>query len=126
MNLTMIHHIAIIVSNYEKSKDFYVNKLGFQILHENYREDRGDYKLDLKLGECELEIFSGKNNPKRPSYPEACGLRHLAFKVDDIEKEVEELKSLGVEVEPIRLDEITNKRMTFFQDPDGLPLELHE
>ena len=123
MNLTMIHHIAIIVSNYEKSKDFYVNKLGFQILRENYREDRGDYKLDLKLGECELEIFSGK---KRPSYPEACGLRHLAFKVDDIEKEVEELKSLGVEVEPIRLDEITNKRMTFFQDPDGLPLELHE
>lgn len=126
MNLTMIHHIAIIVSNYEKSKDFYVNKFGFQILRENYREDRGDYKLDLKLGECELEIFSGKNNPKRPSYPEACGLRHLAFKVDDIEKEVEELKSLGVEVEPIRLDEITNKRMTFFQDPDGLPLELHE
>ncbi|WP_195259179.1 VOC family protein [Clostridium paraputrificum] len=126
MNLTMIHHIAIIVSNYEKSKDFYVNKLGFQILRENYMEDRGDYKLDLKLGECELEIFSGKNNPKRPSYPEACGLRHLAFKVDDIEKEVEELKSLGVEVEPIRLDEITNKRMTFFQDPDGLPLELHE
>ena len=126
MNLTMIHHIAIIVSNYEKSKDFYVNKLGFQILRENYREDRGDYKLDLKLGECELEIFSGKNNPKRPSYPEACGLRHLAFKVDDIEKEVEALKSLGVEVEPIRLDEITNKRMTFFQDPDGLPLELHE
>ena len=126
MNLTMIHHIAIIVSNYEKSKDFYVNKLGFQILRENYREDRGDYKLDLKIGECELEIFSGKNNPKRPSYPEACGLRHLAFKVDDIEKEVEELKSLGVEVEPIRLDEITNKRMTFFQDPDGLPLELHE
>ena len=124
MNLTMIHHIAIIVSNYEKSKDFYVNKLGFQILRENYREDRGDYKLDLKLGECELEIFSGKNNPKRPSYPEACGLRHLAFKVDDIEKEVEELKSLGVEVEPIRLDEITNKRMTFFQDPDGLPLEF--
>ena len=126
MNLTMIHHIAIIVSNYEKSKDFYVNKLGFQILRENYREDRGDYKLDLKLGECELEIFSGKNNPKRPSYPEACGLRHLAFKVDDIEKEVEELKALGIEVEPIRLDEITNKRMTFFQDPDGLPLELHE
>ena len=126
MNLTVIHHIAIIVSNYEKSKDFYVNKLGFQILRENYREERGDYKLDLKLGECELEIFSGKNNPKRPSYPEACGLRHLAFKVDDIEKEVEELKALGIEVEPIRLDEITNKRMTFFQDTDGLPLELHE
>ena len=126
MNLTVIHHIAIIVSNYEKSKDFYVNKLGFQILRENYREERGDYKLDLKLGECELEIFSGKNNPKRPSYPEACGLSHLAFKVDDIEKEVEELKALGIEVEPIRLDEITNKRMTFFQDPDGLPLELHE
>lgn len=126
MNLNVIHHIAIIVSNYEKSKDFYVNKLGFKILSENYREERGDYKLDLKLGECELEIFSGKNNPKRPSYPEACGLRHLAFKVDDIEKEVEELKALGIEVEPIRLDEITKKRMTFFQDPDGLPLELHE
>ena len=126
MNLTMIHHIAIIVSNYEKSKDFYVNKLGFQILRENYREDRGDYKLDLKLGECELEIFSGKNNPKRPSYPEACGLRHLAFEVDDIEEAVKELKGKNIQVEEIRIDEYTEKKFTFFNDPDGLPLELYE
>lgn len=126
MNLKTIHHIAIIVSNYEKSKDFYVNKLGFEIIRENYREEKGDYKLDLKLGDCELEIFSGKNNPKRLSYPEACGLRHLAFKVDNIEEVVSQLNEMGIETEPIRIDTITNKKMTFFADPDNLPLELHE
>ena len=126
MNLKTIHHIAIIVSNYEKSKDFYVNKLGFEIIRENYREEKGDYKLDLKLGDCELEIFSGKNNPKRLSYPEACGLRHLAFKVDNIEEVVSQLNEMGIETEPIRIDTIANKKMTFFADPDNLPLELHE
>ncbi len=126
MKLNRIHHIAIIVSDYEKSKDFYVNKLGLNIIRENYRVDRGDYKLDLELDGCELEIFSGKNNPKRLSYPEALGLRHLAFGVSNLEKTVETLKEMGIETEEIRVDEITGKKMVFFFDPDGLPLELHE
>ncbi|HJF20319.1 MAG TPA: VOC family protein [Enterococcus columbae] len=126
MNLNKIHHVAIITANYEASKTFYVEKLGFEIIRENYRKQRDDYKLDLKLGDCELEIFGIKTAPKRPSYPEACGLRHLAFAVDNIENVVTELKEKGIECEPIRLDEFTNKKMTFFFDPDGLPLELHE
>ncbi len=126
MNLNKIHHVAIIVSDYEKSLDFYVNKLGFNIIRENYRSDRGDYKLDLKLGDCELEIFGMKDSPKRVSRPEACGLRHLAFKVECIEEIISELNKKGIETEPIRIDEFTNKKMTFFLDPDGLPLELHE
>lgn len=126
MNLSVIHHVAIIVSDYEKSKDFYVNKLGFKIIRENYRQERDDYKLDLKLGNSELEIFGIKNSPKRVTRPEACGLRHLAFKVDCIEEVIEELNALGIETEPVRVDDFTNKKMTFFQDPDGLPLELHE
>ncbi len=127
MDLNLIHHIAIIVSDYEKSKEFYINKLGFKVIRENYRQEKEDWKLDLKVNETtELEIFAPQNPPKRPSYPEACGLRHLAFKVDDIERTVEELRSLEIECEPIRVDEFTNKKMTFFFDPDGLPLELHE
>lgn len=126
MNLQTIHHVAIIVSDYEKSKDFYVNQLGFSIIRENYRKERDDYKLDLKLGDCELELFGIKNSPKRPSYPEACGLRHLAFYVEDIDAAVQELRKRGIETEPIRTDDFTGKRMTFFSDPDGLPLELHE
>ena len=126
MNLRRLHHVAIIVSDYEKSRHFYVNLLGFKVIRENYREDRSDYKLDLELAGLELEIFSGKNNPKRPSYPEACGLRHIAFYVEDIVETIHELNFKGIETEPIRQDEFTNKRMTFFFDPDGLPLELHE
>lgn len=126
MKLKKIHHVAIIVSDYEKSKDFYVNKLGFEIIRENYREARDDYKLDLKLGECELELFGIKESPARPSYPEACGLRHLAFHVEDIEDTIRLLNEQGIETEPVRLDEFTDKKMTFFRDPDGLPLELHE
>lgn len=127
MQLTTIHHIAIIVSDYEKSKVFYVNKLGFEVIRENYRPQKEDWKLDLRVDSTtELEIFAPKNPPKRPSFPEACGLRHLAFKVDEIEKAVAELNGLGIECEPIRTDEFTNKKMTFFFDPDGLPLELHE
>lgn len=126
MNLKKIHHVAIIVSDYEKSKDFYVNKLGFEIIRENYRDARDDYKLDLKLGECELELFGIKKSPVRPSYPEACGLRHLAFHVEDIEDTIRLLNAQGIETEPVRLDEFTDKKMTFFRDPDGLPLELHE
>lgn len=126
MNLKKIHHVAIIVSDYSIAKHFYVDILGFRIIRENYREDRDDYKLDLEMDGCELEIFAGKNNPKRLSYPEACGLRHLAFHVDNIETVIEELNKKGVETQTLRIDEFTGKKMVFFQDPDGLPLELHE
>jgi glyoxylase I family protein len=127
MELSEIHHVAIIVSNYAASRDFYVDKLKFPVIRENYREDKEDWKLDLRVNPTtELEIFAPKNPPARLSYPEACGLRHLAFKTADIEKTVEELELLGIACEPIRLDAFTGKKMTFFADPDGLPLELHE
>ena len=114
MNLKKIHHVAIIVSDYKKSREFYVEKLGFRVIRENYRPEREDYKLDLELDGCELEIFSGKGNPPRVNYPEACGLRHLAFYVEDMEKVIEELHEKGIETEPIREDPFTEKRMTFF------------
>lgn len=127
MNLSKIHHIAIIVSNYESAKDFYVNKLGFSIIRENYRMERRDWKLDLLVNEhIELEIFVEENPPKRVNRPEASGLRHLAFCVESVEQTVEELEKLGIECEPVRLDDYTGKKMTFFHDPDGLPLEIHE
>ncbi len=126
MKLSKIHHVAIIASDYEKSKEFYVEKLGFEILRENYRAERNDYKLDLKLGDCEIELFGVANAPARPNYPEACGLRHLAFHVECIEDVIAELNAKGIETEPIRMDEFTNRKATFFKDPDGLPLELHE
>jgi len=122
-----IHHIAIICSDYEKSKDFYVNQLGFKIVAEVYREERNSYKLDLAVNDVyQIELFSFENPPARPSRPEAQGLRHLAFEVDDIEKEIERLNVFGILTEPIRVDEFTAKRFTFFTDPDGLPLELYE
>jgi glyoxylase I family protein len=132
MQLSAIHHVAIIVSDYQVSKDFYVNKLGFSVIRENYRPERNDWKLDLRLGEAddlnpvELEIFGVSNPPERVSHPEACGLRHLAFHVDSVEDTVKELEASGISCEPIRTDTFTGKKMTFFQDPDGLPLELHE
>lgn len=126
INLNCIHHVAIIASDYKKSREFYVEKLGFHIIRENYREARGDYKLDLQLDGCELEIFGIPNAPARPSYPEACGLRHLAFRVDDIDETIKELNAVGIGTEPVRVDEFTGKRMTFIFDPDRLPLELHE
>ena len=126
MDFNKIHHVAIICSNYEISKEFYVEKLGFEIIREIYREERQSYKLDLKLGESQIELFSFPNSPKRPSYPEACGLRHLAFEVDDIEEAVKELKGKNIQVEEIRIDEYTEKKFTFFNDPDGLPLVLYE
>ena len=126
MDFNKIHHVAIICSDYEISKEFYVEKLGFEIIREIYREERQSYKLDLKLGESQIELFSFPNSPKRPSYPEACGLRHLAFEVDDIEEVVKELKGKNIQVEEIRNDEYTEKKFTFFNDPDGLPLELYE
>ena len=127
MNLNAIHHIAIIVSDYKAARDFYVDKLGFAVVRENYRPEKKDWKLDLRINEeTELEIFAPQNPPKRPSYPEACGLRHLAFHVNDIEQTVAELEILGIPCEPIRFDAFTGRKMTFFHDPDGLPLELHE
>lgn len=127
MHLSSIHHIAIIVSDYTAAKDFYVNKLGFQVIRENYRPERRDWKLDLRLSDTvELEIFGEEDPPKRVNRPEACGLRHLAFHVDDVEAVVGELAELGISCEPVRTDTYTGKKMTFFFDPDGLPLELHE
>ena len=127
MELNAIHHIAIIVSDYAAARSFYVDMLGFPVLRENYRPEKRDRKLDLKLNDdTELEIFAPENPPKRPSYPEACGLRHLAFHVSDIEQTVAELSALGIACEPVRFDTFTGKRMTFFRDPDGLPLEIHE
>jgi len=127
MNLNKIHHIAIICSNYETSKAFYTEILGLRILNEVYREERHSYKLDLMVNDVyQIELFSFPNPPKRPTQPEAVGLRHLAFEVSAIEEAVKELASKGVEVEPIRIDPLTDKKFTFFQDPDGLPIELYE
>lgn len=127
MNLSAIHHIAIIVSDYPRSKDFYVNKLGFSVIRENYRPDKGDWKLDLRINDdTELEIFGVANPPARVTRPEAAGLRHLAFRVENIEKTAAELEALGIPVEPIRMDTFSGRKFTFFADPDGLPLELHE
>ena len=127
IKLSQVHHIAIICSDYEQSKKFYTEVLGFTVAGEYYRAERKSYKLDLKLGDqYVIELFSFPDPPKRPSRPEACGLRHLAFQVDDIEAAVEELRLKGVNCEPVRIDEYTGKRFTFFSDPDDLPLELYE
>lgn len=125
MKLDTVHHIAIITHNYESTIDFYVKKLGFKIIRENKRIDKDDIKLDLELGDMELEIFIKPNAPIHP-FPETAGLRHLAFKVEDVEETVKELNSLGIETEPIRNDTFTGSKMTFFKDPDNLPLEIHE
>lgn len=126
MNFKRIHHVAIIASDYQKSKNFYTNILGLEIIQENYRPERDSYKLDLKIGESEIELFSFPDPPKRPSMPEAAGLRHLCFYVNDIDEAVAELNQKGVETEPIRRDEYTGGYFTFFKDPDDLPIELHE
>jgi len=122
-----IHHVAIICSNYEKSKHFYTVILGLDVVAENYREDRDSFKLDLRLPNGgQIELFSFPSAPKRPTYPEALGLRHLAFNVESVDIVRDYLLSHRVTVEPIRIDEYTNKKFTFFNDPDGLPLELYE
>lgn len=127
MKFSYIHHIAIICSDYNRSKDFYTRILGFPVIKETFRAKRQSYKLDLKIDDwSQIELFSFPEAPKRPSYPEAQGLRHLAFTVENIEKAVEYLNSFDLETEPIRTDETTGKRFTFFFDPDGLPLELYE
>jgi glyoxylase I family protein len=125
--ISKVHHIAIIASDYQKSKLFYANVLGLEIIKETFRETRDSYKLDLALnGNYIIELFSFPNPPKRTSRPEAAGLRHLAFEVDDIEQAIEHLSKNKVTCEAIRIDEITGKRFTFFEDPDGLPLEFYE
>ena len=121
----LIHHIAIIGSDYKKSKHFYVDLLGFNVIRENYRRERDDYKIDLACGEQEIELFIIKNAPARVNYPEALGLRHLAFKVDNVEEVVKELNARGIATEPVRIEDYTGKKMTFFHDPDVLPLEIH-
>ncbi|MGG5902568.1 SMU1112c/YaeR family gloxylase I-like metalloprotein [Sphingobacterium daejeonense] len=127
LDLKGIHHIAIICSNYSVSKAFYTEVLGFEILQEVYREERDSYKLDLALnGQYIIELFSFPDPAERPSYPEARGLRHLAFAVENIEKQVALLNNMGIKTEPIRVDKTSDKKFTFFTDPDGLPLELYE
>lgn len=125
-DFSAIHHVAIIVSDYQKARHFYVDILGLPIIRENYRPERNDYKLDLQLNDAELEIFAVQNPPQRPSFPEAAGLRHLAFKTTNIAATVAYLASCGVACEPLRTDAFTGEKMTFFFDPDGLLLELHE
>ena len=127
MRLKGLHHVAIIVSDYDRSKAFYTETLGLAVLAETYREARQSWKLDLALPDGgQLEVFTFPNAPDRPDRPEAQGLRHLAFQVDDVAETKAWLEANGVAVEPVRVDELTGKRFTFFADPDGLPLELYE
>src|SRR3954454_19469186 len=127
MKILRTHHVAIICSDYETSRRFYTQILGLEIISEVHRRERDSYKLDLRVSDdVQIELFSFPDAPKRLSYPEACGLRHLAFEVSDIEEAVKDLVERGVVVESVRIDEHTGKRFTFFADPDGLPLELYE
>lgn len=127
MSLLAIHHVAIISSDYDRSKYFYTQILGLKVIAEAYRAERQSYKLDLALADgSQLELFSFPNPPARPSRPEACGLRHLAFAVTNVGATKQALEQKGVAVEPIRIDEYTGRKFTFFADPDGLPLEIYE
>ncbi len=126
MYLTKQHHIAIIASDWNKAKEFYIDKLGFEMFREVYRPEQQDYLRMLRQGDTVLELFIMPNAPERVNNPEAKGLRHLAFHVADIEPAIAWLNGLGIETEPIRFDKVNGGRFTFFKDPDGLPLELHE
>ncbi|PVH25233.1 SMU1112c/YaeR family gloxylase I-like metalloprotein [Sphingobacterium corticibacter] len=127
MKIKSLHHIAIIASDYERSKEFYTQVLGFEIMQEIYRAERDSYKLDLAInGQYLIELFSFPNPPARPSRPEATGLRHIAFAVDDIQEAVAYLATKHIVAEPIRIDEFTGKKFTFFSDPDDLPVEIYE
>lgn len=127
LHLNKVHHIAIICSDYQRSLHFYTHILGLTVMAEHYRESRQSYKTDLALGdEYVVELFSFPSPPPRVTRPEAAGLRHLAFEVDDIIETVQELDAMGVEHEEVRTDEYTGKRFLFFQDPDGLPIEVYE
>lgn len=122
-----VHHIAIICGNYEHSKQWYTEVLGLTLINEVYRAERESWKGDFALnGQYIVELFSFPHSPARVSRPEACGLRHLAFAVDDLQNEIERIKAMNVPVEPVRVDEFSNKRFTFIADPDGLPIELYE
>lgn len=126
--LRALHHVALICSDYPRSRDFYTRVLGLDVVREVYRAERRSYKLDLRIpgGQQQLELFSFPDPPARVTNPEACGLRHLAFAVDDVSAAANRLASFGVACEPVRVDEHTGRRFTFFRDPDGLPLELYE
>ena len=127
LKLQGVHHVAIICSDYNLSKHFYCEVLGLQVLAENFRKERNSFKLDLAVnGQYAIELFSFPDPPKRVSRPEAAGLRHLAFKVANIDEATRHLNNQGIPTEPIRVDEFTGKRFTFFEDPDGLPLEFYE
>ncbi|MDD7631212.1 MAG: VOC family protein [Parabacteroides sp.] len=127
LHLKKVHHIAIICSDYQRSLDFYTHVLGLRVLAEHYREERQSYKTDLALDDdYVIELFSFPSPPSRLTRPEAAGLRHLAFEVDNIDESVRELDALGINHETVRTDEYTSKRFLFFQDPDGLPIELYE
>jgi glyoxylase I family protein len=127
MLLKKVHHIAIICTNYQRSKDFYSGVLGLQIIREVYRQERDSYKLDLSLnGDYVIELFSFPSPPPRPSKPEAAGLRHLAFAVDDVNKTAAWLEEKGIAAEPVRTDEFTGRQFTFIADPDGLPIEFYQ
>lgn len=127
IRLSRLHHVAIICSDYDRSRRFYVQTLGLPVIRETWRAERRSWKLDLAVGEhSQIELFSFPGAPPRPSYPEAQGLRHLAFATDDLDACAASLGAAGVAVEPVRLDELTGKRFVFFSDPDGLPLELYE
>jgi glyoxylase I family protein len=127
MNIVRLHHVAIIASDYQRSKRFYTEVLGLAVVSEFYRAERNSYKLDLAVpGGGQIELFSFPNPPARPSRPEACGLRHLALAVDDLAEAVRTIQQKGVAVEVIRIDELTGRRYTFFADPDGLPIEFYE
>ena len=126
MFLEKQHHIAIISSDYAKAKDFYIDKLGFELVREVYRPEQKDYLRMIQKGDTVLELFIKPDAPQRVTNPEAMGLRHLAFHVDDIEPAVAWLNGMGIETEPVREDQVNGGRFTFFRDPDGLPLEIHE
>ncbi len=127
MEISGLHHVAIICSDYPASKHFYASVLGLPVIAETYREPRRSYKLDLQIpGGGQIELFSFPDSPPRLSYPEARGLRHLAFAVPDIHVAIMHLQTHAIKVEPVRIDEMTGQAFTFFADPDGLPLELYE
>ncbi|CAN5202511.1 VOC family protein [soil metagenome] len=127
MKIKDIHHVAILTDNYEVSKKFYTEVLGFKIIAETYREERNSYKLDLAInGTYQIELFSFPDYRERGSYPESKGLRHLAFTVDNVESSVVFLKTNNIDVQEVRIDELTGKKFVFFIDPNGQPLELYE
>ena len=127
MNILGLHHVAVICSDYGRSKSFYTEVLPFTIICETYRAERDSWKLDLAIpGGGQIELFSFPNPPPRVNRPEAQGLRHIAFSVEDLEAQIADLLSKGIAVEPVRTDELTGQRFTFFADPDGLPIELYE